>query len=47
VKLWFAIPLGAAMLLNVTIAEWFVSCCVVLAAIFGPLAAIKTLRRQS
>jgi hypothetical protein len=41
VKLWFAIPFGAAMLRWPLVAEWFVCSCIALAAIFGVIAIVK------
>lgn len=44
-KLWFAIPLGWAMLTNPMIAEWFVFSCLALFVIFGLVAVVKSAQR--
>jgi hypothetical protein len=42
-RLWFAIPFGAAMLRWPLVAEWFVLSCLVLAVIFGSIAAVRVI----
>ena len=40
-KLWFAIPFGAAMLKWPLVAEWFVYSCITLVVIFGAVAVVR------
>ena len=46
-KLWFAVPFGAAMLLNPKIAAWFVISCIALSVIFGSLVILKMVRGEA